>query len=155
MQSIRPLLLACGMLALLLAESPLLAAPPSPPADPLEELQRWLTQEKIEFDEAAMSFAQKLMDAGCKPDDALRWTRLALFADESWNLAELSGVIEEQLLAGATRQVVEAEVEKRIAARAKELRVDLSGFGSSAGAAGGKGKPPAPAKGAAGAKAGK
>ncbi|MBM4321592.1 MAG: hypothetical protein FJ125_17025, partial [Deltaproteobacteria bacterium] len=80
MHRLPPLLSVGCLLACLLAAGSLSAAKPQPPADPHEELDRWLIQEKIEFDEAAISFYHKMLEAGCTPAAALRWTRLALFA---------------------------------------------------------------------------
>ncbi len=105
------------------------AADPKPGGDdPRATLEEWLKAEKIEYEEPSLSFFMKLQDAGCSPSQAYRWVRMALFADPSWNLSDLSGMIEMQMIEGATRQVVEDEVERRVLARAKELETKMAGF---------------------------
>ena len=98
------------------------------PADPRESLEEWLLAEKIDNEDAAISFYLKMLDAGCRPGEAYRWTRMALYTDRDWNLAELAAVVEMQLLEGATRQVVEGDIEHEIRAHAAEMETDLSGF---------------------------
>ncbi len=125
MHALRSLSLALALLTVGLLSTP---AGAEPAKDPQGQLEQYAAAKKIDFPEQAVSFFQKLVDAGCSPESAYRWVRMALFADEDWNLSDLAGMVEVQLLEGATRQVVEAEVEKRIAARAKEMDADLARF---------------------------
>ncbi|MDY0061665.1 MAG: hypothetical protein RBU45_17785 [Myxococcota bacterium] len=136
------LVLLCGTL---LYGTAVVAAPKSasPPVDPKEQLDQFLIREKIEFENQAHSFFDKLVDAGCKPEDALRWTRMALFVDPVWNLSELTGMVEEQMQTDATHQVIQDEVEKRIHLRAAELKVDLGDLPATLATPGAK---PGPAK---------
>ena len=117
-----------GALLLTAALTLSLPAAAESPADPQGSLEQYVAAQKVDHPEQALSFYLKLLDAGCSPQEAYRWARMALFADEDWNLSDLVGMIEVQLLEGATRQVVEGEVEKRIVARAKEMDVDLGRF---------------------------
>lgn len=141
----RPRLVAVLAALLLLLALPALCGAEDPPggSDPRATLEEWLRAEKIEYEDPALSFFLKLQDAGCTPSQAYRWTRMALFADPSWNLSELSGAVEMQMIEGATRQVVEGDVERRVLARAKELETKMAGFEATlrASAGGAKRKP--------------
>ncbi len=121
----RHLWIAALVTGFLLARAPAMA---DTDQDYQAKLEEYLHTNDIDHQEAAVSFYQKMVDAGCKPSQAYRWTRMALFADKDWNLADLVGVVEMQLLEGATRQVVEDAIEKKIRERAGEMEVDLAKF---------------------------